>query len=64
MLDIACGKSGHSSALLNVDITFQFLECRPSIGYKATPLISEQCAKLKKAMNIHKALRKDIVHSN
>ena len=26
MLDIACGKSGHSSALLNV-ITFQFLEC-------------------------------------
>ena len=28
MLDIACGKSGHSSALLNVNWTFQFLECR------------------------------------
>ena len=27
MLDIACGKSGHSSALLNVNLTFQFLEC-------------------------------------
>ena len=27
MLDIARGKSGHSSALLNVILTFQFLEC-------------------------------------
>ena len=27
MLDIASGKSGHSSALLNVNLTFQFLEC-------------------------------------
>ena len=27
MLDIACGKSGHSSALLNVNLKFQFLEC-------------------------------------
>ena len=26
MLDIACGKSGHSSALLNVNLTFQFLD--------------------------------------
>ena len=27
MLDIARGKSGHSSAFLNVNLTFQFLEC-------------------------------------
>ena len=27
MLDIAFGKSGHSSARLNVNLTFQFLEC-------------------------------------
>ena len=26
MLDIACGKIGHSSALLNVNLTFKFLE--------------------------------------
>ena len=26
MLDIACGKSGHSLALLIVTLTFQFLE--------------------------------------
>ena len=29
MLDrpIACGKSGHSSALLDVNLTIEFLEC-------------------------------------
>ena len=27
MLDIACGKSGHSSTLLNVNLTSQVLEC-------------------------------------
>ena len=27
-IHVACGKSGHSSALLNVNLTFQFLECK------------------------------------
>ena len=27
MLDIACGKSDHSSALLNINLKFQLLEC-------------------------------------
>ena len=27
MLDTTCRKSGHSSALLNVNLTFQFVEC-------------------------------------
>ena len=27
MLNTTCRKSGHSSALLNVNLTFQFLEC-------------------------------------
>ena len=27
MLNATCRKSGHSSALLNVNLAFQFLEC-------------------------------------
>ena len=32
---ISCGKSGHSSALLNVNLTFQFLECTQFWGFNS-----------------------------
>ena len=42
MLDIACGKSGYSSALLNVNLKFHFLECRISQGGGVWDLCSRQ----------------------